>query len=562
METSMRQIARRIDLLYPPETFKELASRFRYPGVETGKLPAGKVSLRALAQRVEGQNCKRLELLHYNAYLLYDAIPLVDIILADTHGFLYNLGAEFAKEVVIKYLLEFGIGGICDELFPPIVEVCGVSVNPLNTTCHALDLAGDAVAWLIDQVGDVFSIIFDLIEMPDEMILNAVLEILGLPREFALKSARDLPERAVEIGNRLSQYDLVSLCEVWNSNHRDLLLERAPHGDYWCGPSGPQAGDWRRMGSGLLIFSPSLLPLEGPAVCEYSLTGVERWMDLGWSGKFDVGPFVDADRWSCKGVQLTLAHLEGIGTLEIYSTHLYSGGDMLEELLGFEVKPTSLEKALVREAQIAQLANFIREHHKPERVAIVVGDFNVTPSERDTWVPDVSAGEIHRWAPGDTGELHRGLRAQLAKIEAGLEFDDWYALEMFEGVYPAYYSNKDANGNSIATDPEDWGHTNRSAESGFVSFDHYCPALAAEERGFPNPEPGDYYCEESYKPWSKATGNRIDYVFVQRPVAAHGYNLEVSRIRRRPFARTGTWMYEPHLSDHVGLELTLYATPR
>jgi exonuclease III len=558
----MRQIAEEIDLLHPPMSLRKLAGRFRYPGVAVGKLPYSGISLRELDRRVGAPAGKRLEFLHYNAYLLYDALPLVDIIRADMYGFMYTLGDEFAKKVVIEYLLEFGISELCDKLFPPIVEVCGVSVNPLNKTCKDLSLAGEAAAWLIDQFGDVFAIIFDVIEMPQEFILNAIFDVLGVPQELPLKSAGDVPERAAEIGGRLGCYDLVSLCEVWHSDHRDLLLEHAAHGNYFCGPPGPQTGDWRRMGSGILVFSPSGLPIDGPASYEYSQTGVIRWTDLGPLGGYDLGPFVDADRWSCKGVQLTLVHLEGIGTLEVYSTHLYSGGDMIEELFGKEVKPTSLEKAQVREAQIAELARFIQAHHDPGRVAIVVGDFNVAPSERDCWVPDADLKGIHRWTPGELGDRHRGLRDQLRKIEDGLEFDDWYSLDMFKDAYPSWYANKDSNGNPIPADPEDWGHTNRSGEKGFVTFDAYCPASAAAARGFPNPEPGDYYCDESFAPWSEATGNRIDYVFVQCPVAAHDYYLDVSRIRRRPFARTGSWNSEPCLSDHVGLELTLFATPK
>jgi hypothetical protein len=59
------------------------------------------------------------------------------------------------------------------------------------------------------------------------------------------------------------------------------------------------------------------------------------------------------------------------------------------------------------------------------------------------------------------------------------------------------------------------------------------------------------------------TGGRIDYLFVQRPLPEHTFRLDVSRIRRRPFQRPlGPGDSQPFLSDHLGLEVTLFiSTP-
>lgn len=90
------------------------------------------------------------------------------------------------------------------------------------------------------------------------------------------------------------------------------------------------------------------------------------------------------------------------------------------------------------------------------------------------------------------------------------------------------------------------------------SFDIYCSNVNPPDCACDDYDAGDY------------GGDRLDYVFLEDPQAAHDMNLDVARMRRRPFRRT-----EPcgdidpselvdsqceHMSDHLGLHLELIAS--
>jgi hypothetical protein len=56
---------------------------------------------------------------------------------------------------------------------------------------------------------------------------------------------------------------------------------------------------------------------------------------------------------------------------------------------------------------------------------------------------------------------------------------------------------------------------------------------------------------------------RIDCVFIEEPRPEHSFTLDITRIRRKPFARTGSHIVsELWLSDHLGLDFALLASPR
>ena len=545
MVTSMKEIACRIDRMYPPSSLRALAGRFRYPGVGVGgTLP--EVSLRALAARVDESSSRRVEFLNYNTYLIKDNFQLVDVIKAvgGWERFLRCIGLGVA-DVLAGVLSKLGASGICDELFPPIVSACGVSLNPLNDACRLLGSVGELAGFLIEQLGGVVDAIFDLIEAPFNLIADVVFEFLGIfnPLEIPVMEAPDIDQRAIYIGDEVFKYDLVALCEVWRQEHKDSLLAQGPPVAALKGPDEPGFGDWQHMGSGLLVFSPTFTIQNGGAHL-FEKTGVSRPDPTGpLPGGCDLGMIVDSDKWSRKGVQLTLVDVGlGCGNLEVYSTHLYSGGDMPDWLCApFGGVPTDAEKTLVRHAQIAELVQFIKDTHAEGNVAMVVGDFNVGPTERIAFTI------------GD--REYQGLQEQLGYIRDGLGFDDWYSLFMFTAEYPANYGDTNA-----PTNFQDLGHTNRGGSA--KSFDPYCRAFPASAN-VAAPAPGDYYCDEAWSPNQDATGNRIDYIFVQQPVAAHGFHLDISRIRRRAFKWSGGGSHEEQfLSDHIGLELTLYVTPR
>src|SRR5689334_14407053 len=94
----------------------------------------------------------------------------------------------------------------------------------------------------------------------------------------------------------------------------------------------------------------------------------------------DFGPLVDTDRWAAKGIQLTRIDM-GVGIIDLYSTHLYSGGDPIP-VIGDALKATlggvtDDSRAKVQGAQIVQLCEFIAGTRDETHLVVVAGDFNV-----------------------------------------------------------------------------------------------------------------------------------------------------------------------------------------
>ncbi len=518
MVTSFKEIAQSIDQLYPPFGFRDLTRRFRYSEILPGELPHGTVSLMNLAERIEGKNVKKIKLLHYNTWLLRDYFKFADIIKA-FGGFarFINCAGLSCADVLAEVLKRFSSSSICDKLFPPIFSVCGVSINPLNDTCKIIGSAADLAAWIIEKLGDGIDMIFDLIEAPFDVIVDVIFKLLGWVIPWDLTIGPDIPDienRAVEIGQQAFRYDLVSLCEVWRQEFRELLLKQGPAVQIFKGPSDPIYGEFEHLGSGLLSFSPTYFTADG-GNHKYATSGVARSMP----GGCDFGALADSDKWARKGIQLTLVFTD-CGCIELYSTHLYSGGDMpdyLNSVVGGE--PSDEEKADVRAAQVDELAQFINKTHKSSNVAIIVGDFNISTYRRNK-----------------TGNTEReDLYQNLNKFN-GIKFDDWYSLSIFSGIY-------------AQNDP---GHTNGS-------FNDVCKAFPIEKAR--PPAENDYYCDE--QKISNGAGGRIDYIFIQRPVTSHTFNLDVSRIRRRAFKRPENHSGSANfMSDHLGLEVMLFISPR
>lgn len=317
----------------------------------------------------------------------------------------------------------------------------------------------------------------------------------------------------------------MSLCEVWREEFKHALLSHGTAVTTFTGPGDPAIGAWEHLGSGLLVFTPKFSASNG-GIHTYEKAGVSR----NTPGGCDFGRVVDSDLWAHKGVQLTLINL-GVGTVELYSTHLYSGGDMPDWLCSiFGGAPTDSEMAEVRQKQIDELASFIAATHNKKNVAIIAGDFNVGPSERNY------------------------LTTRLQHVSPEIEFDDWYTIATFSSIYP--------QGASVGQ-----GHTNRGES--VASFDTACKVFP-QHIAAPASLSTDYYCDEAAPCAPDATGERIDYIFVQRATSDHAFNLDVSRIRRRAFKRAayyGQQQNDDHspqwfMSDHLGLEVTLFASPK
>jgi exonuclease III len=556
-DISFRDIATHMDCLYPPTSMRDLLGRFRYPDVAPGSLPSPPNSFREVATRIVTETNPKIAFIHYNTWLLEPRFDLETLIKS---GALVVLGGPPSPAILhfvvcvvgdVVRLLEKALESIdaddiCDTLFPPIVEVCGVSVNPANDACKlaaaaTTELADFLINNYFDSAEDALEWLFDHFEWGYDWAVDIILELTGLNLSIAVKSKPQMDERAVEIGKEVFSYDWVSLCEVWDSARRGKILSQGPAVTSFTGPSDPPPGDWQTQGSGLLVFSPTF-PLQGGGVHTYQTTGVHRMV-----GDCDLGALVDSDIWARKGIQLTILEA-GNARIDLYTTHLYSGGDMLDLPILNLPEPTDGEKADVRKSQGDELVEFIRETHDPRHIAIVAGDFNI-PAASET-APDFKSPEYDELL----GKLSHFLSSFPGFVGQPVEFDDWWSLSMFQNVFPQNVDFKTQ------------GHTNRHGDGDdpiFDTFDSICKIFPMDQEKPESPNENDFYCDERVKSDEKPTGERIDYIFIERPTELHSFMLDVSRIRRRAFKRSGIHT-EPQffLSDHLGLEVSLFVSPK
>jgi endonuclease/exonuclease/phosphatase family metal-dependent hydrolase len=177
--------------------------------------------------------------------------------------------------------------------------------------------------------------------------------------------------------------------------------------------------------------------------------------------------------------------------------------------------------AETRQGQREQVLRTVEHCSSPENVTVVAGDFNVDSRMEATDRPEYPA-----------------LLDRMADL--GLE-DVWLTRG---GPVGGTYHQQD--------------------------YDAICPLAD---------RPGDgHYCDDYHTPGdprdtSVRPGYRLDYVFVERPTADHSYDLDLPRVRRRPFWRgeddPDTFWDDPrsqegphYMSDHLGLETEFRVTPR
>lgn len=212
----------------------------------------------------------------------------------------------------------------------------------------------------------------------------------------------------------------------------------------------------------------------------------------------------DADAWSNKGVLLTELDL-GLGRnrLELYSTHLMWGGG-----LPLVADPSPRAATRIRLQQVDEVCAFVEATHEPQNVAVVTGDFNISAVDGS---PDFAS---------DPGEPYRRLANRMRR----LDMDDLWVGR---------------NGTP--------GSTGTLKGAGDI-----CPVLG-----------GGLFCEDTGPAGTR--GSRVDYIFVERQKPVHGFILDLTRPRRRPFKRratnTASVRAVPFLSDHVGIDVTLIASP-
>ncbi len=316
------------------------------------------------------------------------------------------------------------------------------------------------------------------------------------PVTIDLMAKAQYRRRAVEMGGVVArEYDIAALCEVFTPRTREqVLAAMAQQGRTVAHAAGPPAGGGvGRVDSGLLTVAMDRSRRQVRSASRvYSRHG---------------DPLREGDAWATKGVLLTVVDL-GPGKLELYSTHLLAGNDLLAtdlpvlRALGPSLSP---EQWLdLRLSQVDDLLHFYREEHDPRNVAMVVGDFNLSAQDPAS---------------------HEALSERMAG--AGL-LDAW--------PYPGRQRPL-PQGDTHATGG--WGRSSRLEQLGPLDQGGYL------DDALPAPQPS----------------SRIDYIFVERPTEAHAFHLDLSRVRRRAFPRRQDRPgAERFLSDHVGLETTLIAS--
>jgi endonuclease/exonuclease/phosphatase family protein len=453
---SLRGACTAIDAANPPTGLAAAYTRIGYPiGGGTTALPPGPVSLAAINRRLGSRETVTLNCLSYNTYLL--------------QGLQVPIGRWIDDAVGWDALSWFGVpaGGA-------LLVLLGVSSIPGVAIFTILELAGFTPSTVIKQVTGID---LDGIRISPKPALEA---------------------RASELGTAIAGYDLCCLCEVWTEDSQRRLLETlAGAGSTgWSHEAGPDgSGDWTLAGSGLYFL-----------VRNHPIVATERHVFSERGSRLH-----DSDAWSKKGIMLNVIDL-GFGRLELFQTHLYYGG-------GIPVlsEPTDADRLTVWRSELGELAAFIRDHHAPQNVAVLTGDFNMSGADMRIY-------------------------PEIRKAVDPLGLHDAWAWEVFGHDPSQGLTCRFTDGDESA-----WNRT----------FDTVC--AYRNQNGLSDPW-REYCGDDVIHPVPPRGVGRYDYVFVERPTAAHSYTLDLSRPLRRPFPRQATTESEGYLSDHLGVDLTFYCT--
>lgn len=318
----------------------------------------------------------------------------------------------------------------------------------------------------------------------------------GRPRY--LHSAPAVDARARELGHRLAgRYDVAALCEVFDQSEQRALVSG------WHGRGGRHGRPRTAAGPPtflrrvpLVKTSGLLTVVDGRAVAR---TATHLYRTRGHR-------FLDADAWAHKGALLVEVDVGLAANLEVYSTHLIWGGDLLVP----RERHHRSAVADFRQAQAHELLDFVRRTHRPGNATLVVGDFNIDALHPSAAYTDLTG------AMGDAG------------------FDD---LWLTHGTGPGWTCDLRKAPEVIAVaDPDDPDRClDRASEEDQASAD------ASPEHG-------------------NEPGKRIDFAWLRRPTGEDGVAVAVRAVRRLAFPREpGSPGYDelPFLSDHLGLHLEL-----
>ncbi len=539
MPCSLLTISKDMDSVEAPKSMRELAKRHRW----LGGAPPHALSLRSVCKRHTAQPHRTL---WYNTYLIHGMqLSLCNLI--QIGRMLPFLGEEFRKWFLNNSILPEELIDMFDITTDMLDKAFGLSKDALVKTFPGIvdsfieSIPG--VGWVVKKVKKSVSDVtkgqilgklspYDLVANFPEMTPDQIVQRCGLDfgkiaaafcdrwvkalsewTGYSLDATVDIkgdapqrPMRAREIGKMIgAQYDVAGLCEVFERERQDDVIAKAGEsGRPAQGHRGPEA-DGELAGSGLLTitFGDASSVESARSQIKDALGNIFQPHDLlslsGGSKDANTHVFSnqgsrlhDADAWSRKGVLRTVVDL-GVGRLDLYTTHLYKGGDGLGE-------PSDEERWAVKQSQIGEIVAFMTQTHDSRNVAMLMGDFNV----------------------GATDVTEYGfLTSQLAKVHL---VDLWpFWMEPPAGIALAKPGG--------ATD-----NPSRCAD-----FDKsFCGEPTVPQSGTVPP------------------GQRIDYVFVERPRPQHSFTLDFGRMRRRAFHFPEA--DDEFLSDHVGLHFLMFAS--
>ncbi len=575
MAIAYQDIAAFMDPVHPPTSMRELARIHRW----SNGAPPDPLSFRALGERHTGPSSRTLRFLHYNAFFIPGfEIPLDMFDLAKT---LATLGLDPAVVVAKAFTaadITLRLGANALEIvsetlsLSTIAERLGVSLGILGDIS---DIGGDVVTFIsggtisvtsavlqlleaagLDALGALEKLLFTPMDIlryleldPLQALIRAgfgVAELLGaeIPSTIAMGDAPIRPERAAELAEKLvaEGYGIAALNEVYEPEVLSLLAtELAGRGvvpDFELGSD--ELGDdkdpdeRRFLGSGLLTIG-----LQAPLRRETPIRDRRRIF------KSRGDELSDVDAWSNKGVLLTVVDV-GLGQLDVYSTHTMFGGSLIPRQTLRKVAnlfssgapmPEIDEDAFrigVRLAQVAELVDFFNETHDPQHVAVISGDFNLK-------------GDVDPQSDRTYGPLIERLSHTTTRDGTPTVMEDVWALQGGGKTGFGLHGNTNNNHHDLTPVCARRDISRSEALSRFGTF----PV-----------EPSFYYCDDDQPPPDPLQGDgRIDYVFVERPLATHTFTLDMSRMRRRPFERTKPSAAARFLSDHIGLDMSLLISP-
>jgi hypothetical protein len=511
--TSFLEIAGFMDEVAPIGSLRELAARHRWEGAG----PPAEISLARLAARHLDPATTKHRLLWYNTYLIHgfevklcNAIILARLVEKaglDPRTLVLDLALD-PEEVVARLGIAPGAFGYSlselKDKFSDVVDdiisfLTGgtVSLSDILGKISARDIVRRfslSVEDILDKLGiDPLEILLKFCELALAFIAKQ-LNIPSLTASFyTTGNAPGRPERAKEIGTMLgAEYEIAALCEVFEPERQDDVQKQAGASGRALGVAKGTQADGDLAGSGLMSVA-----FEGRLVSS-------QRKEFGFQGD----PLRDADAWSRKGMLRTVLELGQGWRVELYSTHLFNGGGILEfdpadpfqlTLAGLFPKLTPAQRLEIQLQQVDDVVAYIKDTHQANHVAMLVGDFNINAN-----------------TPGVYEELTK--RA--------------WSVELID-LWPYWHQHT----RPMLKKPKPRGDTTHP--------ETVCETADAK------------FCGEPKQP---GTSERIDFIFVQRPKAEHPFVLDLSRVRRRPFSRGGS--VSSHLSDHLGLDIWVIASPR